>query len=81
MNWEAYTVPKVSVGSSPTPPEPVDLSGIQLAIKDLNAKLCDLSEQFNARPETTAIQRLEGMIASTLQRLDELSSVRSGKVS
>jgi len=39
--------------SLPTPPEPVDLSGIQLAIKDLNAKLCDLSEQFNARPETT----------------------------
>jgi hypothetical protein len=56
----------------PTPPEPVDLSGILGEIADLNTQLGGLIEQFNARPETTAIQRLDGMIATTLQRLDEL---------
>jgi len=63
---------ELQLNNLPTSPEPVDLSGILGAIADLNLQLDDQRCQFNARPEPTAIQRLDAIVALTVQRLDEL---------
>lgn len=42
----------------PTPPE-VDLSGLENGIAQLDGQLNALNQQFNTRPETEAIERLE----------------------
>ena len=54
------------------PPEPVDFSEIQQAIANLKCQLGDLTQQFNTRLEPTAIERLEEIIAHTIQRLDNI---------
>lgn len=56
----------------PTPPKPVDLSGIEGAIANLNCQLSSLTLQFDTRSEATKVQRLGEMIALAIQRLDEL---------
>ena len=54
------------------PTEAVDFSEIEQAIASLKCQLGDLTQQFNTREEPTAIERLEGMIALAIQRLDNL---------
>jgi hypothetical protein len=54
------------------PPEPIDLSEIEAVITNLENQLGNLTQQFNARPEPTAIKRLDEKITVAIQRLDNL---------
>ena len=63
--------------SSPIEATTVDLSEIQAAIANLDLRLGELSEQFAARPELTAIQHLEELVETKISpltvQLDALS--------
>jgi predicted nucleic acid-binding Zn-ribbon protein len=55
--------------SSPTA-TPVDLSGLEQAIADINGRLDTLNQQFYERPETQAVGHLETAIVQLAQQLD-----------
>jgi chromosome segregation ATPase len=55
--------------SSPTA-TPVDLSGLEQAIADINGRLDTLNQQFYERPETQAVGHLETAILQLAQQLD-----------
>jgi len=58
----------------PTPPEPVDLSGILGEIADLNTKLSTLAHEFKTRPETEAVAQITNQFDALELRLNNLPS-------
>jgi DNA repair exonuclease SbcCD ATPase subunit len=51
----------------------VDRSSLEQAITDIYGQLDSLNQQFNARPETEAIEQLEGALAQIAEQLQALA--------
>ncbi|MGC1393817.1 MAG: hypothetical protein WA828_06010 [Coleofasciculaceae cyanobacterium] len=58
--------------NAPTP-QAVDLSGVETAIAQINQRFEALNQQFNTRPETQAIEQLQGAIPELSQQLNSLT--------